>query len=131
METYIKNKDGLKTHLLYKGEMCKLHHPIGWREIEYSTYLGPFTNSKGKNYDLGVFIDDSYDFLEISDATVFSNEIPYYTSGCMLDVHNAIINNSDINVSGVWKKAKEHYKKREAFWECYQRCLELGVFNNQ
>ena len=29
----------------------------------------------------------------------------------------------------VWKKAKEHYKKREAFWECYQRCLELGLVN--
>ena len=55
MKQYIENEDGLKTHLLYNGKMCKLHHPLAWKEIEYATYLGPFTDSNGHNYDLGVY----------------------------------------------------------------------------
>lgn len=47
---------------------------------EYCIYLGPFTDSKGKNYDLGMHIDNDSVF-EISDATVYGNEPGEYMSG--------------------------------------------------
>ena len=43
----------------------------------YCIYLGPFTDSKGRNYDLGIFIDDE----QMSNATVFGNTPGQYSSG--------------------------------------------------
>lgn len=46
----------------------------------YCIYLGPFTDSKGHNYDLGIYINRDSVF-EISDATVYGNEPGEYMSG--------------------------------------------------
>ena len=37
---------------------------------DYCIYLGPFTDSRGKNYDLGIFMQDGI----ISNASVYGNE---------------------------------------------------------
>ena len=46
----------------------------------YCIYLGPFTDSKGRNFDLGIYIDNDSMF-EYSDATVFGDEPGEYMSG--------------------------------------------------
>ena len=46
----------------------------------YCIYLGPFTDSRGHNYDLGIYIDNDSVF-EISDATVYGNDTGEYMSG--------------------------------------------------
>jgi hypothetical protein len=45
---------------------------------DYCIYLGPFTDSKGNNYDLGIYLGlDSYP----SAAIVYGNEPGNYLSG--------------------------------------------------
>jgi hypothetical protein len=46
----------------------------------YCIYLGPFTDSLGYNYDLGIYIDFDSVF-EYSDATVYGDEPGEYMSG--------------------------------------------------
>ena len=46
----------------------------------YCIYLGPFTDNRGRYYDLGIYIDNDSIF-EISDATVYGNETGQYMSG--------------------------------------------------
>ena len=46
----------------------------------YCIYLGPFTDSLGHNYDLGIYLDRDSVF-EISDATVYGDEPGQYMSG--------------------------------------------------
>jgi hypothetical protein len=49
---------------------------------EYCIYLGPFTDSKGDNYDLGIHIEKFYDdYIEYSNATVYSDKEGDYISG--------------------------------------------------
>lgn len=45
----------------------------------YCIYLGPFTDSKGQNFDLGIFLDSSG--LGKSAAIVYGNEPGNYISG--------------------------------------------------
>lgn len=50
----------------------------------YCIYLGPFTDSKGGNHDLGIYIDDYHDedsILRYSNATVYGDEPGNYQSG--------------------------------------------------
>lgn len=46
----------------------------------YCIYLGPFTDSRGKNYDLGIYINHD-SFIEYSNASVYGNEPGNYLSG--------------------------------------------------
>jgi hypothetical protein len=58
----------------------------------YCIYLGPFTNSRGNNYDLGIYINHDSIF-EYSNATVYGNEPGQYSSGViypMIDFDNEI-----------------------------------------
>ena len=138
MKQYIENEDGLKTHILYNGKMCKLHHPEGWREIEYSTYLGPFTDSKGNNYDLGVYkrvssYDDGTKHVRISDAIAIMDDVPYYISNDARSVWEAVTGLADLTTRGYPEKynsIEEYYKSHEASWETYQRALKAGIFDD-
>ena len=68
----------------------------------YCTWLGKFTDSRGNNYDLGVFIDDD----EVSAAIVAGNEPGDYYSG-------DITNRSE--------KSKEFDPYEEKYKETYRR----------
>jgi len=50
---------------------------------DYCIYLGPFTDSKGYNYDLGIYIDhnEEMQMTFYSNATVYGNEAGEYKSG--------------------------------------------------
>jgi hypothetical protein len=52
---------------------------------DYAIFLGKFTDSEGRNFDLGVHIDYFPDgdnvIKDVMDATVHSNEAGDYTSG--------------------------------------------------
>ena len=76
----------------------------------YCIYLGPFTDSKGRNYDLGVFIDS-------------------YTEASDTEVSAAIVNgNEDGNYySGSLNRPQEH---REFYIETKRRAVELGLIKN-
>jgi hypothetical protein len=54
---------------------------------DYCIFLGKFTDSKGKNYDLGVHIENWVDnnalYRNVSDATVYDNKDGSYTSGSL------------------------------------------------
>jgi hypothetical protein len=135
METYIENKDGLKTHLLYEGEMCKLHHPKGWREVEYSTYLGPFTDSNGHNYDLGVYkrvriFDSGTKYVQISDAIVYADEAPFYSSDNAKSLWEDVTGLEIRHLPKKYNSVEEYYKSHESSWECYQRALKAGIFDD-
>ena len=58
----------------------------GWM-WSYCTYLGPFTDSKGDKYDLGVRVDEH---LGTSLAIVYSNECGDYISGSLEDIENRV-----------------------------------------
>lgn len=49
----------------------------------YCIYLGPFTDSKGHNYDLGIYIDINTElqYYHISNASVYGNTPGEYLSG--------------------------------------------------
>lgn len=49
----------------------------------YCIYLGPFTDSKSKNYDLGIYIEYSkkLNMTFYSNATVYGNRPGQYLSG--------------------------------------------------
>ena len=48
----------------------------------YCIYLGPFTDSQGNNYDLGIYMD-SDEFIGVSAAIVYGNENGEYLSGTL------------------------------------------------
>ena len=114
----------------------KLFHPDAWEEIKYSTYLGPFIDSKGNKFDLGVFVDtqvdgdypNNKDYPQVFDATTFTNSAPYYTSGDLRSMHKDIVSNSKYTHFPKGITAEEFYKRNESLWECYQRCLAIGIF---
>jgi len=116
----------------------KLFHPDAWEQIKYSTYLGPFIDSKGHKYDLGVFVDTSedeeypndVDYPQVFDATTFTNEVPYYSSGDLGSLHRDIVNKGKDTHFPKGMTAEEFYKRNESLWECYQRCLAVGIFKN-
>lgn len=47
----------------------------------YCIYLGHYTDSKGKNYDLGIYVDYYIGDREITSAIVYGNEPGQYMSG--------------------------------------------------
>ena len=47
----------------------------------YCVYLGPFTNSNGDNFDLGVFMGDYEAFGSASAAIVYGDNPGNYLSG--------------------------------------------------
>jgi hypothetical protein len=55
---------------------------------DYCTFLGKFTDSKGNNYDLGIYIEtwvhNGKEVQDVSDATVYDNEDGSYTSGSII-----------------------------------------------
>ena len=58
----------------------------------YCIYLGPFTDSRGENYDLGIYLNPDSVF-ECSNATVWGNEPGDYSSGIiypMIDFDNEV-----------------------------------------
>ena len=60
----------------------------------YCIYLGPFTDNRGNNYDLGIYINHD-SFLEYSNATVYGDESGNYLSGSLyprLDFSNEVSN---------------------------------------
>jgi hypothetical protein len=64
---------------------------------DYCIYLGPFTDSKGNNYDLGIYLgSDSYP----SAAIVYGNEPGNYLSGFN-------INSKRECYIETWRRAKE------------------------
>lgn len=70
----------------------------------YCLFLGKFTDSKGKNYDLGVHFNNYTDLekYKFSLAIVYSNEPGDYSSGYM--------NYNDLaNCDGVEATLLEHY----------------------
>ena len=72
----------------------------------YCIYLGPFTDSKGLNYDLGIYIDDYHDedsILRYSNATVYGNEPGEYSSG---SIYPRIDFNNEVSQE-VLRRAKE------------------------
>ena len=57
----------------------ELHYPDAREWMwNYCMYLGPYTDSEGENYDLGIFVNDHDD---ISAAIVHGNEPGDYFSG--------------------------------------------------
>jgi hypothetical protein len=70
----------------------------------YCVYLGPFTDSKGSNYDLGIYMGDYDAFGYASAAIVYGNEEGNYLSGTL---------RSDSEI--------EHYQ------ETYRRAKEIGL----
>lgn len=62
----------------------KLYYPSARKWMwNYCTYLGPYTDSRGKNYDLGIFIDEDINYKSISAAVVYGNEPGNYLSGTL------------------------------------------------
>ena len=66
----------------------------------YCIYLGPFTTSRGKNLDLGIYISDDG---EISNATVDGNEPGDYFSG---DIYPILAFDNEVTQE-VIRRAKE------------------------
>ena len=86
-----------------------LHYPKAKEWMwDYCIYLGPFTDSKGRNYDLGVHIykKDENSNPELSAAIVADNEPRSYYSGSLHTVG----------------------KERECYVETKRRAIELGLF---
>ena len=50
---------------------------------DYCIYLGPFTDSKGDNYDLGIYIkiDVKLKYYSVSNASVYGDKPGEYFSG--------------------------------------------------
>tara|TARA_R110000868_G_scaffold280353_2_gene540475 strand:+ start:81 stop:476 length:396 start_codon:yes stop_codon:yes gene_type:complete len=82
-------KEEFSIALEMENTMTKLLHdaPLYYPSAKewmwnYCIYLGPFTDSKGDNYDLGIYIQKfDNDYTEYSNATVYGNESGQYMSG--------------------------------------------------
>lgn len=67
-----------------KQDLSDLHYPDAKEWMwNYCLFLGKFTDSKGRNYDLGVHYNgDKFD-SEFSNATVLDNQAGSYSSNFM------------------------------------------------
>lgn len=83
------HEDSSKNNLLSN---TPLYYPSAREWMwNYCIYLGPFTDSRGNNYDLGCFISD---YGYISNATVYGNEAGQYMSGYVypkIDFDNEVV----------------------------------------
>lgn len=77
----------------------------------YCIFLGKFTDSKGKNYDLGIYVQKSKTNTYFFDATTFGPEGSQYSSGMMSE------------------NMLEVYKNHEWYLEAYRRAKILNIFS--
>lgn len=68
----------------------------------YCIYLGPFTDSKGNNYDLGIFMGDYEAFGYASAAIVYGDEPGNYISGSLRNYGEEKME----HYSETWKRAR-------------------------
>ena len=111
-----------------KQDLSDLHYPdaIDWM-WDYCLFLGKFTDSKGRNYDLGIHYngDKFGSELEFSDATVYDNQPGSYSSDFMnLDMIPTSVN-KEKNTQR--KTLLDWYKEIgfEARVECWYRLKTL------
>lgn len=93
----------------------ELYYPsaIEWM-WNYCHYLGPFTDSRGNNYDLGIYIDKSDGHY--SGAIVFGNTPGDYYSGQLIEN-----NKHDDNPERDWYEEK--------YRETYSRAKKQNLIN--
>lgn len=64
------------------SKKIKLYYPNARKWMwDYCIYLGPYTDSKGRNYDLGIYVDYFMGDREVVAAIVYGNEPGQYMSG--------------------------------------------------
>jgi hypothetical protein len=110
-----------------KQDLTNLHYPSAKEWMwDYCLYLGSFTDSKGRNYDLGVHRNGHDSFRsEFSNATVFDDTPGSYSSGCMdLDV----VKNINGKISTMYDWYLEH--GFEAIIECWHRLQKINETHN-
>lgn len=104
-----------------KQDLSNLHYPSAKEWMwDYCLYLGSFTDSKGKNYDLGVHKNSNSCHCEFSNATVWDNNPGNYNSGFMdLDVIQ--------NINGKIIPKYDWYLQNgfEAVIECWNRLQKI------
>lgn len=111
-----------------KQDLSDLHYPSAKEWMwDYCLFLGKFTDSKGRNYDLGVHYNgESHDVnYKYSEATVYDNNSGSYFSGYMN--HNSIPTsvNGKPNIEN--KTMLDWYIEKgfEANVECWYRLQSL------
>jgi len=93
-----------KNDLLYNAP---LYYPSAKEWMwDYCIYLGPFTDSEGTKYDLGVHITKYFKYKRYSAAIVYGNTPGDYLSGGL----------------------SETELTRECYVETVRRCKELNLF---
>jgi len=84
---------------------AKLFYPTAREWMwSYCIYLGPFTDSSGKNYDLGIYLPDGS--LPPVAAIVYGHNDNNYLSGTFGDIQ---------------------HESRECYLETYRRVKELNL----
>lgn len=107
--------------LRFKQDLSDLHYP-NHHIWEYCLFLGKFTDSKGRNYDLGVHYNEGIfaKKCQFSDATVFGNEPYEYSSGFM-DFNESCYYKGELNTMLYWYQKHQF----EAKIECWNRLQSL------
>ena len=81
---------------------------------DYCVFLGPFTDSNGTNWDLGIHIDsDRYDF-NVSGAIVYGNEPGDYYSPELQNM----------------RYPPKDYRPAEAYFETFNRAVRAGYISS-
>jgi len=110
-----------------KQDLSDLHYPSAKEWMwDYCLFLGKFTDSKGRNYDLGVhYNEEKFLSHRFSNATVYDNYPGSYSSGNMNleDVPAYVDNNPNIEN----KTMLDYYTENgfEALVECWNRLQKL------
>lgn len=108
-------------------DLADLHYPLAKEWMwDYCLFLGKFTDSKGKNYDLGVHYNGKdYPGCLFSEATVYNNYEGAYKSGHMdFDSIPALVDGKP----NIDKKPMLYWYKQygfEAKIECWNRLQKL------
>lgn len=111
-----------------KQDLSDLHYNSAKEWMwDYCLFLGKFTDSKGRNYDLGIHFngeDRDLDYI-YSDATVYEDNPGSYSSGYMN--HNIIPTSVDNKPNTENKTMLDWYTEKgfEANVECWYRLQSL------